>query len=98
MTYLLILPVLFRAFANGFVANLNTGLLVVFAARIGVPVSTSHVSCGALFGIGPSSIGLSTGEAKRAMIESILLFWVTMLSVAMILGVASMSLMRMVIQ
>jgi len=78
---------------QGFVANSVTALLVVFASRIGVPVSTTHVSCGALFGI-----GLSTGEAKRAMIGSILLAWVTTLPVAMILGAVSMSLMRLVIQ
>jgi PiT family inorganic phosphate transporter len=29
-----------------------TGMLVVFASRWGLPVSTTHVSCGALFGIG----------------------------------------------
>ena len=37
---------------QGFTANLVTSLLVVFASRVGVPVSTTHVSCGALFGIG----------------------------------------------
>lgn len=62
---------------QGFVANCVTAFLVVFASRLGVPVSTTHVSCGALFGI-----GLTTGQAHRRVILSILLAWVTTLPVA----------------
>lgn len=37
---------------QGFTANLVTGLLVIFASKFGVPVSTTHVSVGSLAGIG----------------------------------------------
>lgn len=37
---------------QGFTGNLVTALLVTLATRWGWPVSTTHVSCGALFGIG----------------------------------------------
>lgn len=37
---------------RGLMANLTTGFLVIVASRWGVPVSTTHVSCGAIFGIG----------------------------------------------
>ena len=36
---------------QGFTANLVTGFLVIFASRFGVPVSTTHVSVGSIFGI-----------------------------------------------
>jgi PiT family inorganic phosphate transporter len=37
---------------EGFAANLTTAILVGIAARFGLPVSTTHVSCGAIIGIG----------------------------------------------
>ncbi|MBT3343735.1 MAG: inorganic phosphate transporter [Gemmatimonadetes bacterium] len=42
---------------RGLAANLVTSFLVLGASKFGVPVSTTHVSCGALFGIGASSGG-----------------------------------------
>jgi len=37
---------------QGFTANLVTAVLVIFASRQGLPVSTTHVAVGSLFGIG----------------------------------------------
>lgn len=37
---------------EGFAANLTTSILVGIAARLGLPVSTTHVSSGAIIGIG----------------------------------------------
>ncbi|MBZ0255963.1 inorganic phosphate transporter, partial [bacterium] len=37
---------------QGVTANLATAFLVLVASRMGVPVSTTHVSCGTIFGIG----------------------------------------------
>ena len=37
---------------QGFTANLVTGLLVTTASIHGMPVSTTHVSVGSIFGIG----------------------------------------------
>lgn len=69
---------------QGFTANLMTSLIVIGASRWGAPVSTTHVSCGALFGIG----GV-TGQARWAMIGRILAAWVTTLPLAAALGAAS---------
>ena len=67
---------------QGFTANLVTGLLVIVASRYGLPVSTTHVSCGSLFGI-----GLGTKQANWSTIASIVLAWVITLPVA--LGLAT---------
>ena len=37
---------------QGLTANITTAGLVLFASNLGVPVSTTHVSCGSIFGIG----------------------------------------------
>lgn len=63
---------------QGFSANLVTGLLVIFASKLGVPVSTTHVSVGAIFGIGAIS-----GKRDMAMIGSILAAWFITLPVAL---------------
>jgi len=62
---------------QGFTANLATAVLVIWASRWGLPVSTTHVSCGSLFGI-----GAVTGQACWGAIGSIALAWVTTLPVA----------------
>jgi PiT family inorganic phosphate transporter len=69
---------------QGFTANLMTSLIVVGASRFGMPVSTTHVSCGALFGI-----GAVTGQARWATIGKILAAWVTTLPLGAALGAAS---------
>lgn len=66
---------------QGFTANLLTSLIVIGASRLGLPVSTTHVSCGALFGIGAVS-----GRANWAAIATILLAWVTTLPAGGALG------------
>ena len=68
---------------QGFTANAVTGLLVLLASPLGLPVSTTHVTCGALFGI-----GAVTGQARGKVIASILTAWVTTLPVAALLGAA----------
>ena len=62
---------------QGLTANVVTGLIVIGASRMGLPVSTTHVSCGALFGI-----GVTTGGAKRTVIATILVSWLLTLPVA----------------
>jgi PiT family inorganic phosphate transporter len=55
---------------QGFSANLSTGILVILASKYGLPVSTTHVSVGSLFGI-----GLTTGKANLRVVLGILLSW-----------------------
>jgi PiT family inorganic phosphate transporter len=69
---------------QGFSANFVTAILVIFASHWGMPVSTTHVSCGALFGI-----GLVNGKARWNVIGSILGAWILTLPVAAILSGAS---------
>ncbi len=66
---------------QGFTANLVTATLVAVASPLGMPVSTTHVSCGALFGIGAVN-----GEARWRVIGQIFLAWVTTLPMAMLLA------------
>jgi PiT family inorganic phosphate transporter len=68
---------------QAFSANLATAFLVIIASRWGVPVSTTHVSCGSLFGI-----GLITKQGNRKVIGSILLAWITTLPLAALIGAA----------
>jgi len=49
------------------------------ASLFGLPVSTTHVSVGSLFGI-----GLTTGKANYAMVSAILLSWLVTLPCATI--------------
>lgn len=66
---------------QGFTANIVTGALVVFASRLGLPVSTTHVSVGSIFGI-----GLITRKANAKVVSEILLSWVLTLPIAAILS------------
>jgi len=66
---------------EGFIANLVTSFLVIFASRWGLPVSTTHVSCGALVGIGAAN-----GKARWGVIRNIVLSWVITLPVAAVLA------------
>lgn len=62
---------------QGFAANLVTAVLVIAASRFGLPVSTTHVSCGALFGL-----GLATGAGRTKTILSLVGAWVLTLPIA----------------
>jgi len=66
---------------QGLTANLATAGLVLGASRLGLPVSTTHVSCGTIFGI-----GLVNRSARGRTIAQILLTWVTTLPVGFLLG------------
>ncbi len=69
---------------QGFSANLVTSLIVIGASRLGMPVSTTHVSCGSLFGV-----GTVTRQGHPKMIGTILGAWLITLPVAAVLGAAS---------
>jgi PiT family inorganic phosphate transporter len=62
---------------QGFTANLITGALVIGASKLGLPVSTTHVSVGSIYGI-----GLVNKTANRKEISKILLSWVLTLPIA----------------
>jgi PiT family inorganic phosphate transporter len=62
---------------QGFTANLITGALVIAASKFGLPVSTTHVSVGSIYGI-----GLVNKTANNREISKILLSWVLTLPIA----------------
>ena len=62
-------------------ANLVTAALVIGASRIGVPVSTTHVSVGAITGV-----GLVNGSASRSVLSAILMSWLLTLPVAALIA------------
>ena len=62
---------------QGFTANMITGLLVTTASVHGLPVSTTHVSVGSIFGI-----GTVTKKANVKMVSKILLSWLLTLPIA----------------
>jgi PiT family inorganic phosphate transporter len=59
---------------QGLTGNVVTAVLVAGASKLGLPVSTTHVSVGALFGI-----GAVTGTARVRTVLTILVAWVTTL-------------------
>ena len=69
-------------------ANLVTAGLVLLASPLSLPVSTTHISCGALFGIGASN-----GEARWRTIATIAGAWtVTLPAAALLAALAALAL------
>ena len=66
---------------EGLSANLITAFLVLVASRLGMPVSTTHVSCGSIFGI-----GLVNRSGQWKTILEILLTWITTLPLAALIA------------
>lgn len=66
---------------QGLTANLITSGLVLAASPLGLPLSTTHVSCGALFGI-----GAVTRQAHWKTIAGIFAAWLVTLPLAALLG------------
>ncbi|MEW9898080.1 inorganic phosphate transporter [Chitinivorax sp. PXF-14] len=62
---------------SGLAANLITASLVLFASKLGLPVSTTHVSVGAIAGVGASSSTLDWHALRN-----VLLSWVLTLPLA----------------
>ncbi|SJM93758.1 inorganic phosphate transporter [Crenothrix polyspora] len=76
--------------SQGLAANLSTACLVILASKFGLPVSTTHVSVGALFGI-----GLRNQSVNGRMMAGILLAWITTLPCAALCAAAMYSLVSM---
>ena len=68
---------------QGFTANFVTSILVIFASKWGLPVSTTHVSVGSIFGI-----GIVNKSANKKEVAKIGLSWLMTLPVAAILSAA----------
>lgn len=66
---------------QGLSANLITASLVLFASKLGLPVSTTHVAVGAIAGVGANA-----GTLDRKTLRTVLLSWVATLPLAMLLA------------
>ena len=66
---------------QGFVANVTAATLVLLASLKGLPVSTTHVTTGGIFGI-----GLVNRSARWAAVTQILLAWLITLPTGAALG------------
>jgi len=68
---------------EGFAANLVTAALVTTGAIHGLPMSTTHVASGGIFGV-----GAQRGTLDRRSLRGIVLAWVVTLPAAGMLGAA----------
>lgn len=66
---------------QGLAANLITASLVLLASKFGLPVSTTHVSVGAIAGVGASA-----GTLNWQALRSILLSWLATLPLALVIA------------
>lgn len=76
---------------GGFAANLVTAVLVGLGAVGGLPMSTTHVSTGAIVGMG---VGQGGRRVEWRTVRSMLLAWVVTLPAAALLGIAFLVLLR----
>jgi PiT family inorganic phosphate transporter len=74
---------------QGLTGNLVTAALVLGASQLGVPVSTTHVSCGAIFGLGAVN-----GTAKKGTVLGIGAAWLVTLPLAAVLSGVAFALLR----
>jgi PiT family inorganic phosphate transporter len=70
--------------ADGLAANLVTSALVGLASTVAAPVSTTHVSTGAIVGI-----GMNGREVRWELVRGMLLAWVVTLPIAAVLAGAA---------
>ena len=66
---------------QGLSANIVTGILVIAASHFGLPVSTTYVSVGSIFGV-----GLTGKKANMRVFYQILLSWILTLPTAAIIS------------
>jgi inorganic phosphate transporter, PiT family len=66
---------------QGLTANLVTATLVLLASKFGLPVSTTHVSVGAIAGVGASA-----GTLNWQALRGILLSWLATLPLALVIA------------
>ncbi|HEX4024142.1 MAG TPA: anion permease [Steroidobacteraceae bacterium] len=66
---------------QGLVANVITAALVIFASKLGMPVSTTQVSVGSIAGT-----GLVSGAVNWTTLRGILLSWVATLPIAALIA------------
>ena len=70
--------------SRGFAAELAAATTIVLASRLGIPVSTTHILVGAVFGVG---LARGIGALDLRVIGTILVSWVATLPIAAALAI-----------
>ena len=70
--------------SRGFSAEFGAAMTILFASRLGFPISTTHTLVGAVFGVGLAG-GLAALNAKT--IRDILLSWIVTIPAGAILAI-----------
>lgn len=70
--------------SRGFSAELAAALTIVFASRMGIPVSTTHILVGSVLGVG---LARGIGALDLRVVGSILISWVATLPIAAVLSI-----------
>lgn len=78
--------------SEGFIANLVTAALVGPGAALGLPMSTTHVSSGAIIGVGVPK----KADVNWKTVQSMVLAWILTIPLAALLGVSAFMLLRLV--
>jgi PiT family inorganic phosphate transporter len=79
---------------HGFAAETAGAATILGASVAGIPVSTTHVICTSIMGVG-STMGTST--VKWGVARSIIIAWVLTIPVSAIIGFAAFMIIRMMI-
>lgn len=77
---------------EGFIANLVTAGLVGPGAALGLPMSTTHVSSGAIIGVGIPE----KADPNWKTVQSMVLAWILTIPLAAVLGVSTFTLLQLV--
>lgn len=77
---------------QGFTANFTSSILLITCSIFGIPVSTTHVTVGSIFGIGVINGKMNTKTMKR-----IVLAWILTLPIAFGLGIGMFFLTQLII-
>ncbi len=70
--------------SRGFAAELAAALTIVFASRLGIPVSTTHILVGSVLGVG---FARGIGAIDLRVVGRILISWVATLPIAALLSI-----------
>jgi phosphate/sulfate permease len=69
---------------RGFSAEIGTALTILIASKLGLPISTTHVLVGAVFGV---AIAKGFNSLNLKILKSILLSWLVTIPTCAILSV-----------
>ena len=71
--------------SRGFSATLAAAITTVVASRMGIPVSTTHILVGSVFGVG---LARGIGALDLGVVGRIMISWVATLPIAAALSIA----------